>query len=574
MSTITQIICNHFAGIRERNAVFDTEIISAQDIQNVELYYTGMNGGIGIRTTKGNVSVNDDLVGNEKIINIWESIQNGNKNFLVHTESENEGKIYLYNISSDTLTLLKDGLTVAGVSNGFDVVQGWSDLFFFTNGVDMLTVELNAQKTLYAFVYSDKTIYADSRTAPQKLYNSDGSSYSAYVGTNWTISGNSVKYNNNTATYTSASNILLTNAVFDMSVKDRDGRDVVGLIAAIYAGRLFIANKNVIWYSVTSNIYDFTTADAEWETSAGYIETLKDITALHLFLNSLAIFYSDSSEMLSVSNGAFSRSEESPGGCAGVSSLVFHNKDLYFYDHTKKAVFSFQEIINGQKTLGTNIAIDIQNQLDVIDEDNLDKIKALSVFIEDHNEIWWILPTKDNDYSTILIFDYLKGEWVKRKSQKINAVNVINNALYSAGNDGNILAEYNSNTFNGEYIEHYYNCSPCNLQAMNTLKVLVYPPRVSLDMPYTNNFYVKYVKNFNQFKRPKIKYIKSKTKNFLFYDIGHFDEDYYASKTTNAVSKFPNATFKVLEIFIYTTKSTENFAIKNIEFSKIKVKQV
>lgn len=516
-STRTQLICHNFGGIRQKNAVFTSELITAQDMQNIELYYTGINNGVGIRTAKGNVSINDSLAGTEKIINIFESLQNEKTHFIVHSESSTQGKIYSYSKELNTLTLIKDGLSVAGVSNGFDVSQGWSDLFFFTNGKEMLTIEL------------EKPDEAGITTSVE---------------------------------------------VKKIEAKDKENRDVIGLVAALFAGRLWVFGKNIMWYSVTSNIYDFSTSDAEWETSAGYIEALKNITAAHEYLDSLAVFYEDSSELISVQNGFFSRSDSSPGGCAGVNALVFHDTDLFFYDDKKKAVFSFKQVVTGQKTLGKNVAIDIQDELEKIDSFKLDNIKALSVFIEGRNEIWWLLPTDDEEYSTILIFDYLKGEWIKRKSQKINAMRIIDGVLYSAGNDGNILEEYNSNTFNGEYIQHYYNCSPCNLGAMNTLKVLVFQPRVSFDLPYNNEFYVKYVKNHNIFKKPKIKYIKSKLKNFLFWDEGHWDVNYWASKSTSIIGKFPNATFKILEISIYTEDETQTFSIKNIEFSRIKVKQV
>nr|DAX39333.1 MAG TPA: stabilization protein [Caudoviricetes sp.] len=515
MSTVTQLICNKFAGIRRQNAMFNENAITAQDMQNIELYFTGTNGGVGIRTMKGNISINNSLEGSEKIINIFESTQNEQTYFFVHTETETQGKFYRYNQNLNVLELKKSGLSVTGVSQGFDVQQGWSDLFFFTNGEEMFTIEIGKKD--------------DSNNLAE---------------------------------------------IKDMVLYDRDSRQVKGLGAALFANRLWIFNKNILWYSMNTDIYDFSTSDAEWETSAGYIETLKNITAIHCYLDSLAIFYEDSSELLSVSSGTISRSDESPGGCAGVNALVFHDTDLYFYDHTKKSVFSFKQVINGEKTLGENVAIEIQEELLKIDINKADNIQALSVFLSERNEIWWILPTADENYSTILIYDYLKGEWVKRKSQKINAIRVIDGVLYSAGNDGNILEEYNSNTFNGEYIEQYYNCSPLNLGADNTLKVLVFPPRVSFDLPYSNNFYVKYIKNYNTFKKPKIKYIKSKVKNFLIWGVGLWGINYWASKATNAVGKFPNATFKILEICIYTTKLTENFAIKNMEFSKIKVKQV
>ena len=146
--------------------------------------------------------------------------------------------------------------------------------------------------------------------------------------------------------------------------------------------------------------------------------------------------------------------------------------------------------------------------------------------------------------------------------------------MYSAGDDGHIFEEYNSDTFNGDYIQHYYRCTPLNLGAMNTLKVLVFPPRASFDMPYNNQFYVKYVKNYNVIKKPKIRFVKSKLKNFMRWGQHLWGEVYWASENTNVIGKFPSATFKVLEIEMYSTKSSENFSIKNLEFSKIKVKQV
>ena len=643
MSTITQLICRNFGGIREKNAVFSEEMISAQDIQNVELYFTGINNGIGIRTAKGNSSVNDELEGSMRIVEIFESIQKGLKYFFVYAENSLKGTLYHLNILTWQLSVIKDNLSVTGKAQGLDLIQGYSDLFFFTNGAQMFTVEMTAQKILNAFVYDNHTIYANSSVAPTQLYNCDGTSYSFYTGTEWTINNSAVEYNGSTATYTSESNVTLPNAVFDMTPKDRNGDNVLGLCCAVYANRLFIANKNMLWYSVTSNIYDFATADSEWTTSAGYIELLKPVTALHDYLDSLAIFYSDSSCLLNVDDGVFAISEESPGGCAGASALVFHDTNLYFYDHTKKSVFSFKQVISGQKTLGENIAVDVQEILQNIDETKLEEIKTRSVFTEGRNEIWWLLPTSEYydkpktiyayvyDTHTIyadsstnpsilynsdgtnytgldwtisdetvyygensatytedsnktvtvqkaasitLIYDYLKGEWVKRKSQKINTVAVVDNQLYSGAEDGNILMEYNSNTFNGDFIQHRYDCSAMNLGAMNTLKVLVMPPRVSFGMPYSNSFYVQYVKNYNTFKKPKIKLIKSKVKNFLIWDVGHWDVDFWMSRNTNVIGKFPNATFKVIEISIYTENSNQNFAIRNIEFSKIKVKQV
>lgn len=512
MSTYTQLLCNRFGGIRERNASFSEELITAQDLQNVELYHTGINGGVGIRTVKGNVSI-ANIDTSSKIIKIFESIQKQKRYCLVYSENKSSGKLSLFDPEKRTFSTIKDNLNVAGKANGFDVSQGWSDLFFFTNGKNMFTVEINEE-------------------------------------------------NNST-----------TSKVVDFAPKDTENNNVKGIIAAVWNNRLWIANENVIWYSVMSDIYDFSTHDSATVTSAGFINLLKPITAIHEYLGSLAVFFSDSSVLISESNGYFSVAEESPGGCAGYGSLVFHDTDLFFYDDTKKSVFSFKQVINGEKTLGENVAIEIQSILNDINSEKLDEIQAYSVFIKEKNEIWWILPG-NTEYSVILIYDYLKGAWIKRKSQKINSISIINGILYSAGNCGDILEEYTSDLFNGKYIEHFYKCSPCNLGADNTLKVLAFPPRVTLDMPYLNQFFVKYVKNYNTLKTPKIKFIKSKIKNFLIWGSGIWGKDYWLDTKVNLISKFPSVTFKTLEITVYTTAERQSFSIKKIEFSKIKVKQV
>lgn len=96
------LICNNFSGINRTSAIYSSSIVTASDIQNVELYSTGVNSGVGIRTSKGNMSVCDTIPDDEKVINIFESIQRGNTYFFVHTENQTEGKIYLFNIETKT----------------------------------------------------------------------------------------------------------------------------------------------------------------------------------------------------------------------------------------------------------------------------------------------------------------------------------------------------------------------------------------------------------------------------------------------------------------------------------------
>ncbi len=510
----TSLICNNFSGINRSSSVFSSSTITASDLQNVELFATEVNSGVGIRTAKGNVSVCSLIPEDESVINIFESVQKSNTYFFVHTESSEEGKIYLFSPSAGTLETKVTGLSVTSKSCATDFAQGWSDLWVFSNSEEMLSIEIGN-------------------------YNDDGE----------------------------------LDEVVMMEVQDRDERDVKGLGLVVFAGRLWVFDGQVLWYSVQENIYDFATSDAEIVTSAGYIEFVKNITAIYPYLGTLAVFHSNSSCLISRDDDDnFSKTMEFPGGCASYNALAFHGTELYFYDNTKKGVFSFKQVINGDRTLGENIAIDIQEELFNIPSGKINQIRTLSIVTSDRNEVWFLLPDNDENYTTIMIYDYLRESWVKRKCQKINCFATIGGVLYSAGK--RIYEEYNSTTFDGEFIEAFYKCTPLNLGIENSIKLLSYPPKVTLDMYYNNSFYVEYIKNYDSLTS-KTHYIKANgLKNALYFDIGHWDSTYFPIKDINAIKSLPATYFRTLQITLYTKNDGDDFCIKNIEFGKIKVKTV
>ncbi len=506
----TSLICNNFSGINRISAVYSSSVVTASDMQNVELYSTGINSGVGIRTAKGNTAVCDTIPEGETVINIFESVQNRAVHFFVHTEDSEEGKIYLYDIQTKNLVLKVSGLSLTGKSSACDVTQGWSDLFVFSNSEELLSIELNHY----------------------------------------------------------------TNGVLDeikmMNLTDSEGRTVKGLGVVVFAGRLWIFSNHILWYSVQENIYDFSTSDAEVTTSAGYIEFVKNITAIYPYLGTLAVFHQDSSCLIAEENGIFSKTMDSPGGCAGYRALVFHGTELYFYDNTKKAIHSFQQVINGDKTLGENIAINVKDELSGLALSDLEKIKTLSVVIEDRNEVWFLIPNSDENYSTILIYDYLHKCWIKRKSQKISCFSVINGVLYSAGQK--IYEEYSSDTFDGGFIEAFYKCAPLNLGKENNIKIMNSSPKIILDMNYSNSFYVEYTKNYDS-STSKKQYIKGKTvKNVLYFDKNYWDSSYYPANNINSIKKLPSAFFRNLQITFLTKNIGDDFCIKSIEMDNVKYK--
>lgn len=520
MSTITSsLLCNNFGGINRINSSFSPLGITASDMQNVELFDTGLNSGVGIRTMKGNTAVLSLLDDDEKIIDIYESVQNSQIYCFLYVEDETEGKIYSYDIVSKDLSLKVDGLSLTGVSCGVDFAQGWDDLFIFSNGEDLLSIQVGK---------------LDQFGEPDEI----------------TI----------------------------INTTDVEGADVKGLGLVVYDGRLWIFNGTRLVYSVKENCYDFSTSDPAISTSAGFIEFVKKITAIIPYLGSLAIFHKDSSELLSLnSDYSYSVSEESPGGCAGIRALVFHGNQLFFYDNTKKAVFAFSQIISGEKTLSDNLAKDVQDELFNIASDEMSNIKMISVVQSDRNEVWMLIPSDNQEESLILIFDYIHSQWVKRKSQKLNALSVLSDNLYSAS-DNNLLLEYSGDSFDSKFIESFYKCSPLNLSVDNSIKVLYIPPRVTLDMTHKNKFWVKYVKEYDSINKVRKKEIVTKNiKNVLYWDSSYWDgDDIFQPKENNAIKRLPTATFKTLEITFFTSAESSNqgFSIINIELSNIKVKQL
>ncbi len=517
VSQKVSLICNRFAGIRRKNAMFNSEAVSCSDCQNVELFYTGLNSGVGIRTVKGNVSISDDLIPTgEQVIGIFESNQDGLKYCLIYTEGS-EGKIYNFDIENKVLTLIKDSLSVTGKCCATDFVQGILDMFCFSNGEDIV------------YIYSD----------------------------------------------TDTHDRLVVDSGDHIHLEDSEVNTVKGLGMVAYDGRLWVFNDKYLWYSKQGECRVFDYTDPDHITSSGFIIFVKPITAIHEYLGSLAVFNSDSSQLVKLdSTTIFKVEDESPGGCASYDSLVFHGTDLYFYDDTKKGVFSFQQVVNGDKTLGQNIALDIQDELMKVKQTDLHKIRTQSVVTDDRNEVWFLLPISSYyNYSIVMIFDYLRGEWVKRKCQKINTIAIYNSELYSAGYD--IYAEYVSSYFNGERIDSYFNCTPMNLGEDNKLKILVFPPRITVTANNTTEFCVKYIKNYDYLKKVKTKIVKTKTlKNALYWDVGHWDINYFVREGINSIYKLSSATFKTLEIQLFTNKDEQCFEIKTLEFSKIKVKQI
>lgn len=514
---VVNFICNKFAGLRENKAYFTSDIITANDITNIELFYTGINGGVGIRTAKGNVSI-ANIPENERIVNIFKSIQGGSTYIFIHTISDTEGKLYLYDKTNSVFIPKITGLTKSTISSGVDFQQGYSDLFLFCNGKDFIKkIEIGAETE-----------------------------------------------------------------VSDLNVQDDEKRDIKPNGLAVFNGRVFAFLDNRIHWSKQQDVSVWNGGNLEISTSAGYMEFPKTITALTNYLNSLVVFFKDSSCIFSGEYPSFTVTEESPGGCSGNKALVFHGTDLFFFDYNKRSIYSFQQVVLGNKVLGKNIGEEVASYFQEIDASRLSEITAKSIIQDDRNEIWFLLPSTKTttaykiqedkeiaetiDISLILIYDVLRGEWVKRIEPKIYDFLQIDNIIYSGNKK--LYIEYVGQSFDGYFIPCEYLCSNFNFGSNTSLKILYLSPRITVSNPYENTFWIDYIKNFG--KRKKTKFIKAKYKDIARWDKAIWDKSKWVNEQSDSLVKLPNiSAFKNLDIRFFTKTRKENFAIQQLEMNQI-----
>ena len=176
MSTITQLLNNNFGGIRRKDAYFSQEKITCSDCQNVELFYTGLNSGVGIRTSQVNTAVtkyivNDETISlipaDEQIIEIFETVQDAITYLIAYTESNTQGKLYHIDLAVRTADVLVSGLSVTGRACGTDFAQGWLDMFVFSNGKEIKYIYTNTETHIPLQIEADTNLHLidqDSRT--------------------------------------------------------------------------------------------------------------------------------------------------------------------------------------------------------------------------------------------------------------------------------------------------------------------------------------------------------------------------------------------------------------------------
>lgn len=527
MTVMQNFFIENFRGIRKVNPVVDVAsrgIISAVSCSNVELKYTENGDNVGIFTAPGNKEAADL---SKKIIRQFESVQGGVSHWFVYATDEDYGYLYEYSPTTGEFTLLKGDFTPTDTCNGITIAQGFYDWFVFTNGVDD-----------YIGVCMQQEVEADR--------------------------------------------------IKELNAYDAVGRDIRGLGLEAYDGRLVTFCENRVHWSKQADIFDWHSAETDVTTNPAYQEFDRNVTAIIYYNDMLIAFTNEYSTYFKGNPGDatnFVRGGASGGGCPAFQSVIKFDNKLFYYDNIAKNVFAYYLLDSGQTRPTDGLANNVMSFFDALNPGRLNEIEVVSLVSGERSEIWLKLPY--NDRNAILIYDYLKGEWIERKAQDdIRGLAVISGAMYSASGT-KILKEYVGNTFNGVFIPAEYKMNIINARSDSNIKAAKMPLIMTLDFDYDNDFFIEFIYD-DRLDRSHKKRVVKIPKEYLIWakDVNDEGGGFWAkdkddtnggiwcpdNKNSVMFNLFGLLPFKQLQIRIYTAENPQEFGIKRLELKRVRFK--
>ena len=527
---MTDIFIDKFRGIREQNPV--CEVVSSGQMsavlsQNVELEFSQNGDHVGIRTVKGDTlafSLPDVM-----IYGFFESVQEGAAYYFVYgarqkENGEAEGVLWSVDLMKGEAEELKSGLQAKENCNGITIAQGFDDWFVFTNGAD----------DYVACRMKDKTVQ-------------------------------------------------------NLNAKDAEGRDIRGLCLESYDGRLVTNSQNRVHWSKVQDIFEWSEQTTGVLTNPAYQEFDRDITALSYYNGSLIAFTEDYSVYMTgnpADTSSFIRGGATGGGCSGFNAVIKFDNKLFYYDGKAKNIFAYYLIDVGQTRPTNGLANEVFSYFDDLNLYDLDKIRVAGLTGEGKSEIWLMLPARQEE-SRVLIYDYLKGEWLCRLMPACAGIYLVSGQIYAARGNG-IYKQYAGETFGGEFKQADYTCSIINLGSDSNLKIPKMPLILTLDGAYNNRFYIDF-KYDDDDKKIKTKRIEKINSDFFIWSLDEEETDprrmwaldkndeehgfwVKADSRNVTVNSVVPLTFKQLQLRFYTMEEGDGFFIKRVELKRVKIK--
>lgn len=517
-----------FGGIRQTSPVADlvsTNSISAVVCRNAELQYTEKSNTVGVFSVMGNAAVASC---DYEIVGQWVSVQGGVSYRFIYATDDNAGYLLRYDGAAESFAIIKDGLAKTDCANGLTIANGFYDWFVFTNGVD------------------DYVAVCMQQEEGKRVQN--------------------------------------------LNAKDAEEREIRGLGLEAYDGRLVTSCGNRVHWSATQNIFDWSSSDPALTTAPAYQELDRDVTAIAYYNNALVAFTDEYSVSFIGNPGdasTFRRTGAAGGGCASYASLIkFDNKLLYF-DYKLRNMYAYYLLDSGQTRPTQGLGNNVLSFFDQIDGSKLRNIELAGYISGDRSEIWFKFPTL-SEGNKILIFDYLKQEWVERQAQEdIKALCVIGSNIYTASGK-TMLREYLSDVFNGKFIGAEYKSAIINVGSDSNLKIAKMPVILTMDYSRENDFYIEFIYDDNP-ERKQIKRVVKLSKGYLVWADSKTDETVksvwaeskddenggkWFDKNRNTVMFNLSGLhgFKQLQFRIYTIEEGQQFGIKRMEIKRVKLK--
>ena len=516
-------IFDKFRGIREFNGVNSGGAISALECENVELVQSEIGDATSIKTMHGNTTAYT-LPSGYKVIEIFKSFQEGLNYTIIYAENALEGKLFYIEPISDTLTAIAGGFTVTGKANGITMTSTAYDVFVFTNGAEVKTL----------------------------CFTSD-SGYATVIANHNPVTISGVGY------------------MATISATDYLGRSIKWLAMEEWNGQLVVCSQYGVHASHKNDVYTWNDNPTDTADS-WYIDFGRETTALTSFTGGLYIFTKDDVTFLSSTpNDSNSVMQTvAMNGCFSYQSIVKHDTYLFFYDDNQKNIYYMQITDTGQTRPAGPVAKEIQSQFS-----HVERFKMYSCVYNTRNEIWCLI----ND--GVLIYDYAQQEWTTRNEQNINTLAIINNEIYSGGNDGKIFIENVNSNFDGVFKPALYKTTYINIGSNTNIKKQKTPLLLTLNATYINDFWVQLICNSKE-KSPK-HIILSNAQGGVYaaddvvnpppnqcYDSAVFVPESVYNKSVVEIST--PQTWYTLGVKIYTQSAGEGFFIQSMELKNVKAK--
>ena len=298
-----------------------------------------------------------------------------------------------------------------------------------------------------------------------------------------------------------------------------------GLAIAAYKGRLWVGNTDGRLLYSELGLYNGW--DIKYDAGAfeNFEEDGSNFTGLANWSEYLICHKKQNTYILDANNDdstQWSIKPYSENTCYSQQSMLVCNEGYFIYSDISTSVLPLlSRSIYNTTYQGKDISVKIRDSFNYLDITKLDKIFAC--YYPKKQYLMFYMPFQNgNGYSNkCYIYDLLTKSWLYRElPQKITCAFTYDNEVYIGTEDGYVLKEFESSSFNGEPIQFEYT-TPSFIWGGGINNVTTSEFRVKLLNETSNNFYIETIRNGYKVSKDK-RLINTNKDNgvSLVWDIG------------------------------------------------------